>query len=329
MYPEFEAKIKNPSMGPLANVYRTPPVVEPPVPSDDKLEMTVLPVQGNVYLLASAIGNTTVQVGDHSVLVVDTQTAPLSQKILAAIRQISNKPIRYIVNTSADANHIGGNPTIAKAGNTISGQGVIGEQNSSGAAIIAHENVLARVSAPTGAKSPFAFEFWPTETFPTSEYQIFNGEGIEVIHEPAAHTDGDSIVFFRRSDVISTGELFSMTNYPVINHESGGSTAGLLAALNHILRMAIPRYEVEGGTYIVPARGRICDQSEVMEYRDMVTIIRDRIQDLIKEGKTLEEVQAARPTLDYDGRYGAPNGSWTKEMFIEAIYKDLKKDAKN
>jgi cyclase len=331
MYPEFQLKLKNPSatVAVRPRLAQEAKVSSPEQPGLEKVTITTLPVQGNVYVLAAATGNTTVQVGEYSVLVVDTQLAPLSPKILAAIRQISNKPIRYVVNTSADANHTGGNEEISKAGNSVSGQAFLGEQNSAAAAIIAHENVLQRMSAPTGAKAPVPFAAWPTETYATKEYQLFNGEGIEIIHEPAAHTDGDSIVFFRRSDVISTGEIFSMTGYPVINRQNGGSIQGILAALNHILRMAIPRFEVEGGTYIIPSRGRICDQSEVMEYRDMVTIIRDRIQDLIDSGKTLEQIKAAQPSLDYDARFGAPDGSWTKDMFIEAVYTDLKQAKKN
>lgn len=328
MYPEFMAKIKNPSMGPLPNVYRDPKPAPSKEVDPEKADVTALHVQGNVWVVASPVGNTTVQVGEYSTIVVNTQVPALSKKILAAIRQISDKPIRYVVNTSADATVVGGNAEIAKAGSQISEQAFLGEQNASAASIVAQENVLTRVSAPTGAKAAFDFTIWPTETFATPDYQLFNGEGIEIIHEPAAHSDGDSIVFFRRSDVIATGEIFSLTSYPVIDHKAGGTTEGLLAALNRILHLAIPRYEVEGGTYIVPARGRVCDQSELLEYRDMVTIVHDRIQDLVKQGKTLAEVQAARPTLDYDGTYSLPNGSWTKESFVEAIYTDLKNEAK-
>jgi len=173
------------------------------------------------------------------------------------------------------------------------------------------------------------FALWPTETYATPEYQLFNGEGVEVIHEPAAHTDGDSIVFFRRSDVISTGDVFSTFTYPVIDRANGGSMNGIIASLNHLIRLSIPRDKQEGGTYIIPGHGRICDQADVVEYRDMVTIIRDRIESMLKDKMTLDQVKAARPTLDYDGRYGAPTPYWTKEKFIEAVYADLSQGKKN
>jgi glyoxylase-like metal-dependent hydrolase (beta-lactamase superfamily II) len=168
-----------------------------------------------------------------------------------------------------------------------------------------------------------AFAEWPTETYATRKYELYDGEGIQVIHMPAAHTDGDSIVYFRRSDVISAGDVFSATTYPVIDHRNGGSVEGVIAALNSIIDLTIPRDKQEGGTYVIPGHGRICDEADVVEYRDMVTIIRDRIADLIQQGKTLDATKAAHPTLDYDGRYDAPGGSWTKEQFIEAIYADL------
>jgi glyoxylase-like metal-dependent hydrolase (beta-lactamase superfamily II) len=332
MYPEFEAKIKNPSAAPAPPRPSAQPAPVAPAPPDlDKVEIQVLPVQGNVYLLVGAGGNTIVQVGEYSVLVVDTQLAPLSAKILAAIKQISAKPIRYIVNTSFDPDHTGGNGEIAKAGNSIGGQyaAFIGEQTKSEAAIIAQENVLSRMSAPTGAQAKVPFALWPTETYATPEYQLFNGEGIEVIHEPAAHTDGDSIVFFRRSDVISTGDVFSTFTYPVIDRASGGTINGMIAALNHLIRLSIPRDKQEGGTYVIPGHGRICDQADVVEYRDMVTIIRDRIEAMVKDKMTLDQVKAARPTLDYDGRYGVPTPYWTKEKFIEAVYADLSQSKKN
>ncbi len=290
------------------------------------MEILVLPVQGNVYVLVGAGVNTTVQVGENSVTVVDTQLAPLSGKILAAIRKISNKPIRYVINTNSDSDHTGGNAEIAKAGSSIGGsnvRGVLGVAATAGAAIIAHENVLMRLSAPTGAQAPAPSGAWPTDSYATPKYELFDGEAIQVIHEPAAHTDGDSIVFFRRSDVISAGDVFSTVTYPVIDRKRGGSISGTIAALNHIIDLTVPRDKQEGGTYVVPGHGRICDEADVVEYRDMVTIIRDRIADLIHDGKTLAQVKTARPTLDYDGRYGAPTASWTKEQFIEAVYADL------
>jgi glyoxylase-like metal-dependent hydrolase (beta-lactamase superfamily II) len=330
MYPEFEAKIKNPSATVSAPFPYQPPSVEPtpPMPASqadfDKIEISVLPVQGSVYLLAGAGGNTTVHVGENSVTVVDTQLEPLSGKILAAIRKISNRPIRYVINTNSDPDHIGGNAQIAKAGSSIGGSNIgrdLGAEATTGAAIIAHEGVLKRISVPTGVKSSIPFAAWPTETYETSKYELFDGEAIQIIHEPAAHTDGDSIVFFRRSDVISAGDVFSTVTYPIIESQRGGSISGTIAALNHIIDLTVPRDKQEGGTYVIPGHGRICDEADVVEYRDMVTVIRDRIADLIQQHKTLDEIKAAHPTLDYDARYDRP--AWTKDQFIEAVYADL------
>jgi glyoxylase-like metal-dependent hydrolase (beta-lactamase superfamily II) len=293
----------------------------------DNVDIHVLPVQGNVYMLVGAGGNITLQVGDEGVLLVDTQFAQLSDRILAAIRKLSTKPIRYIINTHVHPDHIGGNENIAKAGSTIAGGnvvGTIGASASQGATVIAHENVLNRMSAPTGQQAPMPIGAWPTDTFFTLEKEVFfNGEAIQILHQPAAHTDGDSIVFFRRSDVVSTGDIFVTTSYPIIDTQRGGSIQGIVDALNRVLDLTIPKEKQEGGTMVIPGHGRLCDEADVVEYRDMVTIIRDRIQDMLKKRMTLAQVQAARPTLDYDGRYGATTGSWTTEMFVEAVYRDL------
>jgi glyoxylase-like metal-dependent hydrolase (beta-lactamase superfamily II) len=205
----------------------------------------------------------------------------------------------------------------------ISTQRFLGE----GAAIVAHENAFKRLSAPTGEESLVPVAAWPTETYATPEYDLFNGEGVQLIHVPAARTDGDSIVYFRRSDVISTGDVFSTVSYPMIDRKNGGSIKGVLAALNRLIRLSIPRHMQEGGTYFIPGHGRISDEADVIEYRDMVTIVHDRIKDLVQQGMTLEQVKAARPTLDYDDRYATT--SWTGDMFIEAIYADLSAAARS
>jgi cyclase len=289
----------------------------------DDSEIHVLPVQGNVYMLVGGGGgNITVQAGDEGVLLVDTSLAALTDNVLKAIRSVSNKPIRYILNTHAHADHVGGNAAIAAQGKMIVG-GNMG-QPYSGAAILAHEKVLTRMSAPTGEPSPFPQGAWPTDTYFTKKKEMFfNGEAIQMLHEPAAHTDGDSIVFFRRSDVISAGDVFITTTYPVIDLERGGNIQGILAALNNILDLAIPKDKQEGGTYVIPGHGRLCDEADVLEYRDMLTIIRDRIESLVKKGATLDQVKASHPTLDYDGRYGAAKGAWTTDKFIEAVYRNL------
>jgi len=289
------------------------------------VEVHLLPVQGSVYMLVGAGGNITLQVGNEGVLLVDTSYEEMSDKVVAVIRTLSDKPIRYILNTNADPDHVGGNAPIAKLGMQIAG-GNMGVGVNTGAAILAHENVLNRMSAPTGQQAPTVSAAWPTDTYFTKKKELFfNGEPIEIINQPSAHTDGDSLVFFRHSDVISAGDLFVTTTYPVVDLQRGGNIQGVIDALNRILDIAIPKEKQEGGTYVIPGHGRLCDEADVLEYRDMVTIIRDRVQDLVKKGMTLDQVKATRPTLDYDGRYGAKTGSWTTDMFIEAAYRSLAK----
>jgi len=286
----------------------------------NSVEIHILPVQGNVYMLVGAGSNITVQVGNDGVLIVDTQYAPLSEKILSAIRTLSKGPIRYVINTTYDADHTGGNEPIRKAGSTIAGGNVAGDiqDAAEGAQIIAHDNVLMRMAnRPSGSL--------PTSTFlGDSKKLFFNGEGIEINHQPAAHTDGDSIVFFRRSDVISTGDIFTTNSYPVIDLAAGGGIQGVIDGLNRLVDMIIPVYGQEGGTLVIPGHGRLSDLGDVINCREMTIIIRDRVQDMIKKGMTLEQVKAARPTRDYDPLYGSVPG-WTSEMFVEAVYKSLKK----
>jgi len=292
----------------------------------DSVQIHLLPVQGNVYMLVGAGGNVTVQAGKDGVLLVDTEYAQLSDKILAAIQGITKAPIRYIVNTHMHPDHTGGNEKLAKAGSTIAGGNVTGDVRDAGvgAAIVAHENVLTRMSAAVPGQPPTPFGMLPTDTyFGASKNLFFNGEAAQILHVPAAHTDGDSIVFFRRSDVISAGDIFTPGNYPVIDLVHGGSVQGLVAGLNKIIEIAVPAEKQEGGTYVIPGHGRLCDQADVVEYRDMLTIIRDRFQDAVKKGMTLEQVKAGRLTRDYDPLYGATSGFWTTDMFVEAVYKSL------
>jgi len=291
-------------------------------------ELHILHVQGNVHMLVGAGGNIALQIGDDGVLLVDTGLAANAEKVVAAVRTISNKPIRYIVNTHVHPDHVGGNDFIGKLGSTIAG-GNVGAGAGVGAGIIAHENVLNRMSAPTGQQAPFPTTAWPTDTYISKQKELFfNGESLQIIHQPAAHTDGDSIVYFRKSDVIVAGDLFVTTTYPFIDSMRGGNIQGIIAALNNMLDIAIPKAMQEGGTYIIPGHGRLTDEADLLEYRDMITIIRDRIQDGVKRGQTLEQVKAGKPTLDYDARWGATSGFWTTDQFIEAVYKDLSKAKK-
>ena len=291
----------------------------------DAVQVRVLKAQGNIYMLTGAGGNVTIQAGSDGVLVVDTQYAQMSEKLLAAIRTISTGPIRYIIDTHVHADHIGGNENIKKAGSTIAGGNVSGDikDAAEGAQIWAHDNVLLRMSDPKRTPAiPTAA--WPTSTFTGKDKKLFfNGEGVHIIHEPAAHTDGDSIVFFRRSDVISTGDIFTTTNYPVIDVPNGGTINGIIDAVNHVIELIIPVYGQEGGTMVVPGHGRLSDLGDVLNYREMATIIRDRVQDMKKKGMTVEQVKAARPTRDYDALYSPPGVFWTAEQFVDAVYRTL------
>ncbi len=297
-----------------------PPLQASPMPDwGGNGDINAFHVQGNLYLLVGAGGNIAVQIGDDGILVVDTGSAQYAEKVLAAIRKLSDKPIRYIINTHFHPDHVGGNEVIAKAGSTTQGGPTT---------IIAHENVLARMSAPLGKPGATAPGLWPSDTyFPEEKDLSFNHEPILLYHDAAAHTDGDSIVVFRRSDVIVAGDIFTMSSYPVIDHASGGSVQGILNGLNRLLDLAVPEHEQEGGTYIIPGHGRVCDEADVLEYRDMVTIVSDRIEDMVKRGLSLDQVKAAKPTLDYDLHYGADSGPWTTAMFVEAVYNDLSKAA--
>jgi glyoxylase-like metal-dependent hydrolase (beta-lactamase superfamily II) len=323
-------------------------------------EVHILPVRGNIYMLVGAGANITVSAGQDGVLLVDTGLPNKTAEVLAAIRRLQAatstngvetlrygaegrsalraivdskqppKPIRYIIDTSISPEHAGGNEEIAKTGKTYTGGNVAGDiaDAAQNAAVIAYETVLDRMSAAT---PPMPFGALPTDTYSLDVMNLshfFNGEGVQIIHMPAAHTDGDSIVWFRGSDVISVGDVFTPDRYPMIDLEHGGSIQGEIDALNRLLDMAVPEFRLEGGTMLIPGHGHLCDVADLAYYRDMVTIVRDRIQALIKKDMTLEQVKAAKPTLDYDGIYGATtydaaSGPWTTDMFVQAVYQSL------
>lgn len=301
-------------------------------------DVHVLQVRGNVFVLVGAGANITLSVGPEGVMMVDTGLAPMSAKVLAAINQISEqvatkglplansapyKPVRIVVDTSDDPDHAGGNGAAAKAGRTFTGGNVVGNEPDIGseAQIYAHENILRRMSSPQkpGATA-VKYEDFPTDTYTVDQMYLshyFNGEAVQFFHQPGAHTDGDTMVWFRGSDVLSTGDIFRTDIYPVIDLEKGGHIQGVIDGLNHILAIAVPEFRLEGGTMIVPGHGRLCDSADVAYYRDMVTILRDRIQDAVQRGLTLQQTKDAGLTRDYDRRYGSP------DAFIEAVYKDL------
>ncbi len=292
-----------------------------------KVKIEALRVRDNIYMLVGEGGNITVQIGSDGVLIVDTQYAELSDKILARIRELSKGPIRYIIDTHHHGDHTGGNAKLRAAGMTVSGGNVGGDISDAGAGaqIIAHENALLHMTAPPAAGQPaIPSAALPTLTYFTPKKDLwFNGEGIRIIHQPNAHTDGDSIVYFRQSDVISAGDVYVTKTYPFIDVPNGGSIQGIIAAANNIIDLIIPVYGQDGGTLVIPGHGRLSDIGDVINYREMLTIIRDRIQDMIKKGMTLEQVKAAKPTRDYDPRWGTDTGFWTTTQFIEAVYKNL------
>jgi glyoxylase-like metal-dependent hydrolase (beta-lactamase superfamily II) len=293
--------------------------------------LEVLPLRPNFYMIAGAGGNIGIQVGADGVVVVDSGSAASADAVLAAIRKVTAQPIRYIINTSADRDHVGGNAAIAKAGQTLftqsGGAGVAADFLGGGASILSAEQVLTRMSGSTGKPSPFPLAAWPTETFnQPRKYMYLNDEGIEVFRQPAAHTDGDAIVFFRRSDVIVAGDVLDTTRFPVIDTAKGGSIGGEIEALQKLVDTAIPSVPIvsrEAGTLIIPGHGRICDQLDVVEYRDMVTIIRDRVRESMKQGLTVDQIKAAAPARGYTRRYGSNTGPWTTNDFIEAIYRTM------
>jgi glyoxylase-like metal-dependent hydrolase (beta-lactamase superfamily II) len=308
--------------------------------------------------------NITASFGADGVTLVNTGPAGMSDKVLTAVSELArtlvsptaaNKcsgsncpgtwgwsspyintvitspapapPIRYVINTSAAPDYSGGNEKLATAGsNTRSGGFGAAVETVQGAAVLAHENVLSRLSTPAGGGTAPTAAALPTVTYFDDFYKLpafFNGEPVIVYHAPEATTDGDSYVYFRRSDVISAGDLFSTVSYPVIDIARGGSVQGVIRGLNAILDLAVAEYRSQGGTWIVPGHGRLSDTADVASYRNMLVIIRDRVQNLIEKGLTLEQVKAARPSMDFDGRYGSAGGPWTTEMFIEAVYRSL------
>jgi len=302
--------------------------------------------------------NIAVSMGADGVMIVNTGAPAMADKVLAAVNQLANltvtpagpntcfgancpgawgwaspymnavisspappRPIRYIVNTSAAAEHAGGNEKIASAGFFPRGAsfGAAVEGIGRKASIFAHENVGNRLSnAPAAAQ--------PTDTF-FDEFQklpeYFNGEAVILYSAPAANTDGDSFTYFRHSEVIAAGNLLSSVSYPAIDVEKGGSLQGVIDGLNRILDLAVAEYRGQGGTWIIPGRGRLSDTADVASYRNMLTIIRDRVRDSMKKGMTLAQVKASRPTLDFDPRFGSTTGPWTTDMFVEAVYKSL------
>jgi len=302
-----------------------PPTL-PDIPVVLENGMRVTPVQGHIYMLGGAGGNIALQAGSEGILLVDSGAADRSNATLATLRLLTASPIRMIINTSARPEHVGGNDALMRIGRrfvTAFGRsGGPGDQP--GAAILARQAVQNRLiaeNAPECALPSTTYDVTPTRAI------FFNGEGIELRHMPAAASDGDSLVFFRRSDVVVTGDIFNTNLYPAIDIEHGGSIEGTIAALNQLLEITIPALKEEGGTMVIPGHGRLADEADVSEFRDMVTIVRDRVRALVAKNMTLEQVKAERPTLDFDGLYGATDGPITTDRFIDAVYRGVSQTA--
>jgi len=293
-------------------------------PYDDPPFETIQ-IRPNVYVIFGAGANVTAHVGDDGIIVVDSGTMAMADKVLETVRRLSTRPIRYVINTSADADHIGGNDALARAGRSIMEDAFTDEDR---AAIVAHENVLLRLSTPAGGAAPVDSDLWPTETF-TSRYRSLyvNDDAVQIIRQLGAHSDGDVLVHFRRADVIATGDILDLRHFPVIDAARGGSIQGEIEALNRLLDLAVPAMPhplKPGRTLIVPGHGRIADYAELVEYRDMLTVIRNIVADMVKNGRTLEQVKKANPTAGYRARWGRESGPWTTDMFVEAVYKGVR-----
>jgi len=291
--------------------------------------LEVLEVRPSFYVIAGSGGpggdaaNIGVQIGEDGVVVVDAGSSASAPDVLAAIRRLSPKPIRYVIDTGPDADHVGGNEALSKAGEKFFAGAALNNAVDSAAPILSAEGVLRHMAK-------FPSTAWPTETFNYSrKYMYLNGEAIEVLHQAAAHSDSDVFAFFRRSDVVVAGDVLDTRQFPVIDVDRGGSIQGEIAALNRLADLAVPSVPVvtrEAGTIVVPGHGRLCDQYDVIDYRDMVTIIADRVRNLMKAGRSIAEVKAAQPAKGYVGRYGNAGGAWTTDRFIEAIYRSLAKE---
>jgi cyclase len=309
---------------PVTTVPLTPP---PPPLIVDGLE--ILPVQGNVHMIVGAGANVSVQVGDEGAFVVDAGGSGQGQRLLTAVSRLTSRPIRFLVNTNADGDHIAGNDAIVTSqrgtrGPRPGGGGGGAQGQNVGVVTVAHENAFNRMSTGSQGVPPLSGDALPASTFFTPRKDLFsNGEPVQLISQPNAHTDGDILVFFRKSDVVATGDVFVTTSYPVIDTSHGGTVQGVVDALNAIIELTVPERNQMGGTRVIPGHGRICNEADVVDYRDMVTIIRDRVQEMAKKGMTAQQVKAARPSLEYDGIYGATTGNWTTDMFLETVYREV------
>jgi glyoxylase-like metal-dependent hydrolase (beta-lactamase superfamily II) len=298
----------------------TAPAPRRTVADDEVLSYQVRP---GLYLMVVQGSNVIVQIGKDGVLVVDAGPAAGSEALLREIRRLTDAPLRFLITTHVHPEATGSTVALVKAGGPrtpAGGYGPFPTTVANGLAVVAHDNVNIRLS--DGETKPTE-EMLPTSTYSEARKDMyFNGEPIEVLFAPAAHTDGDSLVYFRKSDVVVAGGLLDTYRYPIIDVKAGGSLEGIIQGLTKVIEITIPERNAMGGTLVLPGRGRIYNEIDVVEYRNMLVIIRDRVRDLVGKGMTLEQVKAARVTLDYDGIYGATDGPWTTDMFLEAVYQE-------
>ncbi len=280
----------------------------------------VLQVRPDIYLLTVAGVNVAVETGWQGTLVVGGAPSQSCDGLVAAVQKIAQTPIRYVIESAANENRTGCNSQLAQAGH-----GFVQTELGFVAPVIAPRTALMRFLR-TPQRYPAAAI--PSEVFTLPVRNMYlNDQAVQVFSMPAATADGDTMTVFRRSDIVVAGDILDELRFPVIDVDNGGSIQGELAALNRLLdefAVAVsPKWQGAGGTLIIPGRGQLCTQLDVLNYRDMVTVIRDRVADLVAHGASLEQVQRASPARGYSARYGATSGDWTTNDFIAAIYRSL------
>lgn len=293
--------------------------------AQDGLE--VVQVRPNFYMIAGAGGNIGVQIGSDGIVLANTGSGKSNPAVIAALRKLTTLPIRYIINTDAGSEFVGGNEGLSKAGMTVFTNALGNANLAEQAGILAHESVLRKMSAKKGNSTEYPGTAWPTEAFfPARKAIRMNDEGIEVFHQNGGHSSADSFALFRSSDVVVAGDVMDTNRFPIIDIANGGSIQGEIDALNRLIELTIapiPYIYKGAGTYVIPGHGRLCEQNEVVDYRDMVVMVHDIVADLVKQGKSLAQIQAAKPALAFETRYGSTTGPWTTNMFIEAVYKGV------